>query len=100
MAFHNGPKNRRDVKRGLVPDYCEIPGCDFKALVTKHRIKPGRKGGKYILGNVIGLCPNHHVLAEQGQFSQHELFQLVQKRLQLQHMDSRDNGWTFYGVAN
>lgn len=85
MAFHNGPKNRRDVKRGLIPAHCEISGCDFDALITKHRIKPGRKGGKYIAGNVIGLCPNHHLLAEVGKFSQHELFQIVQLRLQLEY---------------
>lgn len=90
MAFTNGNKNRRDVRRGLIPDYCEIPGCEFDALITKHRIKPGRRGGKYIAGNVIGLCPNHHVEAEQGKFSQYELFQIVQKRLRLQTPISRD----------
>lgn len=95
MAFSNGNKNRRDVKRGLIPDYCEIPDCTFDALVTKHRIKPGRRGGKYIAGNVIGLCPNHHTLAELGHFSQHELFQIVQKRMQLQAMASREQTWTY-----
>jgi ssDNA-binding Zn-finger/Zn-ribbon topoisomerase 1 len=74
-------KNTRNAKNSLVPNYCEIPDCEFTALITKHRIKPGRKGGKYIAGNVIGLCPNCHVLAEQGYFSQYELFQIVQKRL-------------------
>lgn len=95
MAFTNG-KNTREARRGLIPNYCEIPGCDFKALVTKHRIKPGRRGGKYVQGNVIGLCPNHHVLAEQGFYSQYELFQIVLKRIQLQNMASRDvNEWMY-----
>lgn len=80
-------KNTRNAKKGLIPDYCEIPDCEFTAMVTRHRIKPGRKGGKYIPGNVIGLCPNCHCLAEIGYYSQHELFQIVQKRLKLQSME-------------
>jgi hypothetical protein len=83
MAFIN----TRNYKKGLIPDECEIPGCGFRALVTRHRIKPGRKGGKYIPLNVIGLCPNCHVLAEQEIYSQFELFQIVQKRLKLQSME-------------
>jgi len=51
-------------------------------MVTRHRIKPGRKGGKYVLGNVAGLCPNCHVLAEQGYYTQYELFKIVQLRIQ------------------
>jgi hypothetical protein len=81
MAFHN----TRNYKKGLIPDVCEIPGCGFDALVTRHRIKPGRRGGKYVAGNVIGLCPNHHTLAEQEKFSQLELFQIVQLRLKLEN---------------
>jgi hypothetical protein len=77
-----GNTNRRELKRNLVPDYCEIPNCGYKIHVTKHRIKPGRKGGKYIPGNVIGLCPNCHVEAELGLIPQYELFEIVQKRIQ------------------
>jgi len=76
-------KNTRHARKGLIPAHCEIPGCTFTAFVTKHRIKPGRKGGKYVPGNVIGLCPNCHILAELGHFSQYELFQLVHARLKL-----------------
>lgn len=77
-----GNANRREYKQNLVPNYCEIPDCGYSIHVTKHRIKPGRKGGKYVAGNVIGLCPNHHAEAELGLFSQYELFEIVQKRLQ------------------
>lgn len=50
--------------------------------MTRHRIKPGKKGGKYLPGNVIGLCPNHHVEAEMGLIPQYKLFAIVQSRLQ------------------
>ena len=82
--------NTRNYKKSLIPNRCEIPGCDFTAFVTRHRIKPGRKGGKYIAGNVIGLCPNCHILAEQGVFSQYELFQIVQYRLQQEQVGGLD----------
>lgn len=72
-------------KKHLVPPVCEIPECGYDIHVTKHRIKPGRKGGKYIAGNVIGLCPNHHVEAELNLFTQYELFEIVQQRLRSEH---------------
>jgi len=84
-----GNTARREYKQKLIPDYCEIPGCGYRIHVTKHRIKPGRKGGKYIQGNVIGLCSNHHVEAEMGLFTQYELFQIVQKRLQSERSKKR-----------
>jgi hypothetical protein len=86
--------NTRHYKRGLIPNYCEIPGCDFDQFLTRHRIKPGRRGGKYIAGNVIGLCPNHHALAELQHFTQHELFQIVLLRLKLQTMLQGQNGYS------
>jgi len=78
-------KNTRNYKKNLGPNYCEIPDCGFDRVVTKHRIKPGRRGGKYVLGNVIILCPNDHALAEIGDYSQYELFQIVQERIRLQN---------------
>jgi hypothetical protein len=71
----------RQTRKDLIPEVCEIPGCGYTIFVTRHRIKPGRKGGKYVPGNVIGLCPNHHIEAELGMFSQYELFKIVHRRL-------------------
>lgn len=82
-------RNTRNFKKGLIPNNCEIPGCDFTTMVTRHRIKPGRRGGKYIPGNVIGLCPNHHAMAEAGEFTQYEMFQIVQYRMRLEQMNKQ-----------
>ena len=78
-------KNTRNYKKSLIPDHCEIQNCNFTLSVTRHRIKAGRNGGKYISGNVIGLCPNHHSSAELGLLSQYELFQIVYARLSSQN---------------
>lgn len=86
-------KAAKKFKRDLIPDVCEVPGCGYDFYVTRHRIKAGRVGGKYIPGNVIGLCPNHHVEAEHGKLTQFELFQIVQNRLK-ETIKSRENGFT------
>jgi hypothetical protein len=39
---------------------------------------------------VIGLCPNHHALAEQGHYTQYELFQIVQYRIKLEHQQQQE----------
>jgi len=76
-----GHTQRREYKKNLIPTVCEIPNCGYDVFVARHRIKPGKKGGKYVAGNVIGLCPNHHVEADLGLIPQYELFEIVQKRL-------------------
>ena len=76
-----GNEARKDYRQTLVPDHCEIPGCGYTIHVTRHRIKPGRIGGKYIPGNVIGMCPNCHIEAELGLFRQYDLFEIVHNRL-------------------
>ena len=73
----------RSKKRELVPKHCEICGYVFK--VTRHRIKPGSEGGKYVPGNVIGLCPNHHAEADAGAIGRVILFEIVQMRLKRQN---------------
>lgn len=86
-------KAAKKFKRDLIPEVCEIPGCGYDYYVTRHRIKAGRVGGKYIPGNVIGLCSNHHIEADQGRLTQFELFQIVQQRLR-ETIKSRENGFT------
>jgi hypothetical protein len=71
----------RAKRSALVPGHCEIPGCTWNYGVQKHRILPGRDGGKYVLGNVISLCPNHHYLADRDVISQDELYRIVVERI-------------------
>lgn len=39
--------------------------CSWRGLLHRHRIVPGKDGGKYVQGNVLRLCPNCHS-AEHG----------------------------------
>ena len=84
MAF----KNTRIYKKKLIPPYCEL--CGYKIFVTRHRIKAGRNGGKYIPGNVIGLCPNHHAEAEKGLIPKILMFNIVHARLQGRELGELD----------
>ena len=74
-------RNKKQEKKELIPTYCEIPDCGYNIVVTRHRIRPGKSGGKYIPGNVIGLCPNHHAEAELNLLSKGQLLAIVYDRL-------------------
>jgi predicted restriction endonuclease len=74
-----GEKARRK-RASLSPTHCEIPGCDWKHQIQRHRIEPGRNGGKYRKGNVISCCPNHHWLADNGIISPETLMEIVALR--------------------
>lgn len=75
--------NKKQEKKELIPDVCEIPGCGYTTILTRHRIRPGKSGGKYIPGNVIGLCPNHHGEAEMGLLPKEMLLQIIYDRLSI-----------------
>jgi hypothetical protein len=46
--------------RRWLRDKCEI--CGFTEVLEVHRVKPGKRGGKYTIDNVITLCPTCHAL--------------------------------------
>lgn len=75
--------SRKSKREALTPSYCEIVGCGWPYKIQRHRITPGRDGGKYKLGNVIGLCPCHHWMADEGIFTAEYLQEIVNKRIEL-----------------
>lgn len=81
------PSKKRLYKKNLVSGACEV--CGYDKYITRHRIRPGRKGGKYVPGNVIGLCPNCHSEAETGELSPHVLTQIVYDRIRRELKDKK-----------
>lgn len=41
-------------------DSCMVDGCHYNTTYDIHRHVPGRDGGKYEIGNMFAICPNHH----------------------------------------
>lgn len=39
---------------------CMIEGCKYDKCFEVHRFIPGKDSGKYELGNMFAICPNHH----------------------------------------
>lgn len=39
---------------------CMIEGCSYNKTYDIHRLIPGKDGGKYEVGNMFAICPNHH----------------------------------------
>jgi hypothetical protein len=74
-----GSRKKRDA---LTPKYCEFPGCPYSRITQRHRIVPGRDGGKYSLGNVIALCPTHHCEADRGWIPVEFLLAIVRRRIE------------------
>ena len=37
-----------------------IEGCEYNRVYVVHRIVEGKDGGKYEIGNMFAICPNHH----------------------------------------
>ena len=74
---------RRAKRDALSPPYCEIPACEWTYNFQRHRIVPGRDGGKYKLGNVISVCPNHHAMADDGALPAEYLLEIVRDRIEL-----------------
>jgi hypothetical protein len=40
--------------------HCMIQGCNYDKTYDVHRLIPGKDGGKYEVGNMFVICPNHH----------------------------------------
>lgn len=55
---HNGRQKTINLTR------CSI--CGWVGPCDKHRIKPGRDGGKYTKDNIVVVCPNCHRLLDRG----------------------------------
>lgn len=41
-------------------DTCMVEGCRYNRTFDLHRLIEGKNGGKYIIGNMFAICPNHH----------------------------------------
>lgn len=81
MTHSHSNDQRFNNRRGsLAPKYCEL--CGYDRIIQRHRIIPGRDGGKYVLGNVIALCPTHHGEADKGWITKESLFEVIRKRVE------------------
>ncbi len=47
-------------------DSCMVVGCPYNILYDIHRLIPGADGGKYVIGNMFAICPNHHAEVHRG----------------------------------
>jgi len=47
-------------------EHCMVKSCDYGKTYDIHRLVPGKHGGKYEIGNMFALCPNHHAEVSRG----------------------------------
>jgi hypothetical protein len=75
---YKGTNNRTTAKQvyfRYMPKRCLVCGWDI--VVDVHHITPRRHEGTNDLTNLIGLCPNHHRMADLGMIEREELTRLV-----------------------
>lgn len=45
---------------------CMVEGCEYNKTYDVHRLVEGKNGGKYEIGNMFAICPNHHAELHRG----------------------------------
>ena len=45
---------------------CMVDGCEYDITYDVHRLVAGKDGGKYEVGNMFAICPNHHAEIHRG----------------------------------
>lgn len=50
----------RLLQRAFDFSSCMVIGCEYNKTYDIHRYIPGSIGGKYEIGNMFAICPNHH----------------------------------------
>lgn len=45
---------------------CMVGECNYSRTVDVHRLIEGKDGGKYEIGNMFLICPNHHAEHHRG----------------------------------
>jgi hypothetical protein len=45
---------------------CMVDGCGYNKVYNVHRFLEGKNGGKYEIGNMFAICPNHHAEYHNG----------------------------------
>ena len=47
-------------------EICMVSGCRYSKTFDVHRLVEGKDGGKYEIGNMFAICPNHHAESHRG----------------------------------
>jgi hypothetical protein len=59
-------KNMLTLKKAFDFNSCMVKGCSYNICYDIHRLKEGKDGGKYEIGNMFAICPNHHSEIHRG----------------------------------
>lgn len=54
------------LKEAFNFESCMVSGCRYNKTFDVHRLIEGKNGGKYEIGNMFAICPNHHAESHRG----------------------------------
>jgi hypothetical protein len=73
-AFHHHHATNKKHKKKIAFGLSNCEKCAWFGCCHRHRILPGSKGGRYVRGNVLSLCPNcHAAIHGLGSWNRHQV---------------------------
>jgi hypothetical protein len=65
-GFTKTEKRFQELQNYFQFNSCMIRGCNYGKTFDIHRYISGKDGGKYEIGNMFAICPNHHAEIHRG----------------------------------
>ena len=70
-GYSNGVNSKSEYRKTLLKEkfgfeVCMVDGCEYGRTFDLHRFVPEGEGGKYEIGNMFAICPNHHAEIHRG----------------------------------
>jgi len=80
-------KNRSKLRLHILKETfgfnsCMVDGCSYNRTYNIHRLIQGKDGGKYEIGNMFAICPNHHTECHMGIISLEKINDLKLKLIE------------------
>lgn len=73
LKWNGAGKSKTKTLLGILKDStpwdghgCMIENCGYARVLVIHRHIRGANGGKYVVGNMFAICPNHHAEIHRG----------------------------------
>jgi hypothetical protein len=66
-AYQNSTKRKLEMlQQAFGFTCCMVEGCGYNRVYDVHRFISGKHGGRYVIGNMFAICPNHHAEVTRG----------------------------------
>lgn len=72
-----------------------VEECQYSRTLDVHRLVHGKDGGKYEIGNMFTICPNHHAECHRGLITFEKISDSLLRAIQIRKINSDGSGHSF-----